>query len=48
MKDLPDKLDWLKFTDVSWTTDNKGFFYNVFDVPEEYAKTGKPMDEKAG
>lgn len=32
-KDLPDELRWIKFSGVSWTKDNKGFFYTRFDEP---------------
>lgn len=28
-KDYPDVLSHLKFSDISWTNDNKGFFYTV-------------------
>ena len=33
---LPEKLEWLKFTDIRWTRDSKGFFYNKFDIPKAY------------
>ena len=29
-KDLSDKLEWAKFTDIVWTPDNKGFYYNRY------------------
>ena len=38
-KDLPDHLQWTKFTGAAWTPDGKGFFYCRFDAPppgEEY------------
>lgn len=33
-KTLDDELKWIKFTNVAWTTDNKGFFYGRFDEPK--------------
>ncbi len=40
-KDLADKLEWIKFSDVSWTPDNRGFFYARYDAPEEGAFVGR-------
>lgn len=34
-KDLPDTINWVKFSGASWTKDGKGFFYSRFDKPEE-------------
>lgn len=31
---LEDKLEWLKFSGLAWTADNKGIFYARFDKPE--------------
>jgi len=33
-KDLPDVVNWIKFSDPSWTKDNKGFFYSRFPEPK--------------
>ncbi|BAY35101.1 peptidase S9 prolyl oligopeptidase (plasmid) [Nostoc carneum NIES-2107] len=37
-KDLPDHLKWVKFSDVSWTNDNQGFFYSRYDEPNNKTK----------
>jgi len=33
-KDLPDVVNWIKFSDPSWTKDGKGFFYSRFPEPK--------------
>lgn len=33
-KDLDDHLKWAKFSDVAWTRDSKGFFYERYDEPK--------------
>lgn len=32
-KDLPDKLQWIKFSEPAWTHDNLGFFYGRYPEP---------------
>ena len=34
-KDLPDVIQWVKFSDVAWTKDGKGFYYSRFDEPKQ-------------
>lgn len=34
-QDLPDHIQWIKFSEASWTRDNKGFFYSRYDEPDE-------------
>ncbi len=34
-RDLEDRLDWVKFSDASWATDNSGFYYSRYDAPKE-------------
>ena len=34
-KDLPDLLEWIKFSDAAWTADEKGFYYARFEKPRE-------------
>jgi prolyl oligopeptidase len=33
-QDLPDVVDWVKFSDPVWTADGKGFFYARYDEPK--------------
>jgi prolyl oligopeptidase len=34
-KDLPDLVQWVKFSEPSWTKDSKGFFYARFPEPRK-------------
>ena len=33
-QDLPDVVDWVKFSTPVWTADSKGFFYTRYDEPK--------------
>jgi prolyl oligopeptidase len=37
-KDLPDVVKWVKFSELSWTKDSKGFFYSKFPEPNPSGK----------
>jgi prolyl oligopeptidase len=39
--DLPDRIEWSKFSGASWTADNRGFYYGRYPVPEK----GKALQE---
>ncbi len=32
-KDLPDEVHWMRFSNLSWTKDSKGFFYSRYPEP---------------
>ncbi len=34
-RDLPDRIQWVKFSGATWTKDGKGFFYSRYDEPKE-------------
>lgn len=37
-KKLEDKVEWIKFSNTSWSPDSKGFYYARFDQPAEGQK----------
>ncbi|MDE2459875.1 MAG: S9 family peptidase [Gammaproteobacteria bacterium] len=48
-KDLPDEVHWVKFSGVSWTNDNRGFFYSRYPEPpksEESQINQKVVNQK--
>ncbi len=40
-EDLPDQVQWVKFSATSWTKDGEGFFYSRYDKPDAQAKLTK-------
>jgi prolyl oligopeptidase len=42
-KDLADTLRWIKFSRMSWTRDNKGFYYSRYDAPASGAASGQKL-----
>ena len=32
-KDLPDEIRWMRFSEISWTKDSKGFYYSRYPEP---------------
>ncbi|HRR07426.1 MAG TPA: prolyl oligopeptidase family serine peptidase [Rhodothermales bacterium] len=34
-KDLPDLIEWVKFSGISWAKNNTGFYYSRYDRPAE-------------
>ena len=32
-EDLPDRIQWVKFSSASWTPDGRGFYYSRYDEP---------------
>ena len=36
--ELPDRVEWAKFTGIAWKPDGSGFFYSRFEAPKEGAK----------
>ncbi len=37
-KEMPDRVEWAKFTGIAWRPDGSGFFYSRFAAPEQGAK----------
>jgi prolyl oligopeptidase len=45
--DLPDVIDWVKFSGVSWLKDGSGFFYSSFGVPKTEAEKAEALKAAA-
>jgi prolyl oligopeptidase len=45
-KDLPERLEWIKFSSPAWTADSKGFFYCRFPKPAGDTLTGVNEDQQ--
>ncbi|MGH8191909.1 MAG: prolyl oligopeptidase family serine peptidase [Rhodanobacteraceae bacterium] len=48
-KTLPDTVEWVKFSGISWTHDNQGFYYSRFPTPpsnQEAQINQKVVDQK--
>lgn len=43
-EDLPDRIEWTKFSSVAWHPDGSGFYYCAYDQPEE-GKTYEGMNK---
>lgn len=37
-EDLPDLIEWSKFSDAAWTHDGAGFYYSAYDAPKDPSK----------
>jgi prolyl oligopeptidase len=40
-RDLPERIQWVKYSATAWTHDNLGFFYSRYDEP----KAGEPLEQ---
>jgi prolyl oligopeptidase len=40
-RDLPDRLAWVKFSNIAWTHDRRGFYYSRYDEPEAGERLGQ-------
>lgn len=45
-KDLPDTTHWMKFSGISWTNDNAGYFYSRFPEPKGEALMSKDVGQQ--
>ncbi|KAJ0392599.1 hypothetical protein P43SY_007473 [Pythium insidiosum] len=47
-KVLEDTVEWVKFSSIAWTHDDKGFFYSRYPPPEKLANDGDAENSKRG
>ena len=33
-QELPDRIEWVKFSGISWAKDGSGFYYSRYDAPK--------------
>ena len=46
-RELPDKVKWMRFSGLSWTTDGKGFFYSRYPEPPKGKELEAPLSGQA-
>ena len=46
-EDLPDKVEWVKFSGISWLKDGSGFLYSSFGVPADEAGKADALKQAA-
>ena len=46
-EDLPDIVDWMKFSGMSWKKDGSGFYYSSFGVPRNEAERAEFLKHAA-
>ncbi len=42
-QDLPDRVEWFRFSGLGWTKDGKGFFYSRFPEPPKGQELSAPL-----
>ena len=47
-EELPEVLEWVKFSGITWTHDEEGFFYGRFDAPVSLASGSSGKEGAAG
>jgi prolyl oligopeptidase len=46
-QDLTDEVKWMRFSDISWTKDSKGFYYSRYPEPPEDKVLEAPLSNQA-